>query len=153
MSYELRGWRGLRWTFLRSHWQRTTVPGDHRSATKAAAKPERANPTDQGIDADRGVADFTSNFAFEVPLNAASSAAYGSLPRFLRPGSSGPGVRPSPSCDVSGFQWRGAGGGLVFQKNDEKETKDLQLSRMDWVVGQITNWSLVPCSLGGVPLM
>ena len=83
-----------------------TIPGDHRRATKEAANPERANPTTQETDADRRVADLISVFAFEVPLNAASSVAYGFLPRLPRPGSPGPELRPSPSCDDIGVQWR-----------------------------------------------
>jgi hypothetical protein len=71
------------------------IPGDHRRTTRAATKPDRAN-------INRGRADFP----FELPLNAASSAAYGFLPRLSSPGEPGPELRPSPSCDVIGFQWR-----------------------------------------------
>jgi len=63
----------------------------------------RANPTNPGTDVDRGVADFLLDFPFELPLKASSSAAYGSLPRPEEPGLE---LRPSPSCDVVGFQWR-----------------------------------------------
>ena len=78
------------------------VPGDHRGVTEAAAKPKRAIPTNQVIDTGRDVADFP----LEVLLNAASSVVYGSLPMLARPGSPGPELRPSPSCDVIGAQWR-----------------------------------------------
>ena len=131
----------------------TTVPGDHRRVTKAAASPERANPTNQGTSADRRVADLLSVFAFvfEVPLNAVSSAAYGFLPRLPRPGSPGPEVRPSPSCDDTGSQWRsgaGGGGGVGFSESNEKETRGLTITE-DGVVSR-TNYKLVAsaCYIG-----
>ena len=54
----------------------TTVTGDYRKARRAAVKPDRANPTSLGIEADRDAADFP----FELPelfFDAFSSAAYG----------------------------------------------------------------------------
>ena len=82
-----------------------TVPGDYRMAARTAAKPDRANPTNTGIDADRGAADFPLEFPLEFPLKLLSSAAYGSLPSWARPGSLGPELWLSPSCEVTGSQW------------------------------------------------